>query len=74
MTVDEAVAQAMAFVDERLESSLDDTEILLIDLGATDKELENALRDHHLTVLAWRRNTVAQIRAAFSRAAQRGIH
>ena len=71
MNVDEAVAQAMALLDERIEIALDDTEDLLRDLGATDEELETALRDHHHAMLECRRAAAVQIRRALARV---GVH
>ena len=74
----------MEMVDERIEICLVDLEDMLRTLGATEKEVEDALRYQHHVLSEWRPGAIAQLRVALSRALQqrdawevvplRGIH
>jgi hypothetical protein len=58
MNADSVVAQ----IDRLIEQALVNTEVLLLEHGATPEEFESFMRHHHLELLAWRRQTLRQIR------------
>jgi spore cortex formation protein SpoVR/YcgB (stage V sporulation) len=53
---DKSVSDVERKLDELLEQSLEHSERMLLEHGATPKELETFLRRHHIELLTWKRD------------------